>query len=495
MSAELGLAIASAIDIGLRYGNELRSICSALSDAENEISERTAILKQIQHILDDCHRELQERTLRVLIEKLTSAKSLLRNLVSAQLSSGTSGTEVTFVPKAVKYALWKGKLDEAIESLETWQRLSDPSWFLVFKIRDQRLDDVLRMRESISTLPIPSITSIRATLEKGDVISAPPSALSLPSEALSSMEISEIPFSGCKLAKGTNSGKATSYMIESIQLRHPDFYQQTKKDVRNLARRLQHDEPQTFGLLSCKGFIAKRADPINKSPAEFTIVSRTPLGCAEPRSLRDLLLNSEPKSLTEKFVAAQELAKAVSYVHVFGFVHKGIRPESIIRFDSREQEVSSVFLVGFEDFRKEDGRTQRLGASPSSDFIMQHDIYSLGVCLLELGLWQSFIEYNPLGENPTLSASLREASSVPSTEKSTQLILQPVKKKLMELTREQLPKYMGTQYSKIVETCLTCLDPENGDFSNQEEFEDEDGVVIGVRYIEKILHRLGRLYV
>ena len=25
---------------------------------------------------------------------------------------------------------------------------------------------------------------------------------------------------------------------------------------------------------------------------------------------------------------------------------------------------------------------------------MQHDIYSLGVCLLEIGLWESFVEYS-----------------------------------------------------------------------------------------------------
>jgi hypothetical protein len=116
----------------VRYGKELRNICSALRGAESEVAERSLrldndcyrciaqlqFLKQIQHIMDDGHRELQERTLRVLIEKLTSAKSLLRSLVSTQLSNGESGTEVIFVPKAVKYVFRKDKLDEAIEALE-----------------------------------------------------------------------------------------------------------------------------------------------------------------------------------------------------------------------------------------------------------------------------------------------------------------------------------------------------------------------------------------
>ena len=42
----------------------------------------------------------------------------------------------------------------------------------------------------------------------------------------------------------------------------------------------------------------------------------------------------------------------------------------------------------------------------------------------------------------------------------------------------------------MVETCLTCLDKDNIDFGDEDEFADEDGVVLGVRYIEKVLGAL-----
>ena len=45
---------------------------------------------------------------------------------------------------------------------------------------------------------------------------------------------------------------------------------------------------------------------------------------------------------------------------------------------------------------------------------------------------------------------------------------------------------MGSKYAEIVETCLTCLEPDNVDFGDQREFEDEDGIRVGVRYIEKV---------
>jgi hypothetical protein len=44
---------------------------------------------------------------------------------------------------------------------------------------------------------------------------------------------------------------------------------------------------------------------------------------------------------------------------------------------------------------------------------------------------------------------------------------------------------MRTQYSDVVETCITCLDPANEKFGDEREFEDEDGICVGVRYIEK----------
>lgn len=46
---------------------------------------------------------------------------------------------------------------------------------------------------------------------------------------------------------------------------------------------------------------------------------------------------------------------------------------------------------------------------------------------------------------------------------------------------------------RFVETCLTCLDPDNVDFGDEKAFEDENGVLFGARYIEKVLLRLGKL--
>ncbi len=177
---------------------------------------------------------------------------------------------------------------------------------LIFKIKDERLENALTTKESISTLPIASITSIRANLSRKGPELAPAPALALSAETLGTMGITKIPMSSCRLAKSCRSDKMTIYILEGVRLQHPDLYQHTKRDIRNLARRLQHNEPRTFNLLSCKGFVSERANLHNASPVRFTIVSRVPPDSVDPRSLRDLLLNTTPDSLSEKFLLGRD---------------------------------------------------------------------------------------------------------------------------------------------------------------------------------------------
>lgn len=199
---------------------------------------------------------------------------------------------------------------------------------------------------------------------------------------------------------------------------------------------------------------------------------------------------------------AKQLTKAVNYVHLYGFVHKNIRPETILslgKMEEADRVPRTAFLVGFQVIRNADGRTYPVSGSnewqlnlyrhPERQtdapeyFIMQHDIYSLGVCLLEIGLWEPFVK------------SDTDRIVLP-TDTFLQLIGNPreirdgvrMKEKLVEISRGTvLRARMGTKYGHMVETCLRCLDAENMDFGDEGEFQDEGGVTVGVRYIEKVL--------
>ncbi|KAM0543152.1 hypothetical protein ACHAPJ_012450 [Fusarium lateritium] len=214
--------------------------------------------------------------------------------------------------------------------------------------------------------------------------------------------------------------------------------------------------------------------------------------------MRDFLLSQErPHSLSDIIRIGRELAKAVSYVHLLDFVHKNIRPESILLPRHTETNEWVTYLVGFQKFRKDGGMTSRLGSSdweqslychprrygkkPEDAYIMQHDIYSLGVCLLEIGLWESFVLYEETGQ-VVPSALIESFLSSDTTSR-----IETLKNGLVTLARTSLPGRTGSKYAEIVETCLTCLDESNTDFGDEAEFLDTDGILVGVRYIEKYL--------
>jgi hypothetical protein len=128
---------------------------------------------------------------------------------------------------------------------------------------------------------------------------------------------------------------------------------------------------------------------------------------------------------------------------------------------------------------------RRQGLKPEDAYVMQHDIYSLGVCLLEVGLWSTFVDYpSSSGDEvavPSPILSTFGGVDAEATEKAVSL-----KNTLLHIARTRLPTTMGDRYSAIVVSCLTCLDKDNLDFGDEFELLDEDGVTIGVRYIQTV---------
>jgi hypothetical protein len=187
-------------------------------------------------------------------------------------------------------------------------------------------------------------------------------------------------------------------------------------------------------------------------------------------------------------------------VHSVGFVHKNIRPETIMVLESKDNETRWPFLIGFENFRPEGGRSDlrgddlweenlyrhptRQGILPEVDYQMQHDIYSFGVCLLEIGMGLSFVIWPTSDEKSSHHPTL--ASTLNSTAKEKRNRAFELKTFLVNFAQEQLPSRMGKKYAEIVTMCLTCLDKSGNTFGNESEFQDEDGIQIGVRYIQKV---------
>ncbi|RYP66865.1 hypothetical protein DL771_007587 [Monosporascus sp. 5C6A] len=507
--ADLPLAIVGAVavvDVAIRTVIET---CSALQNAEEEVRERVTrlqsncltmkqqleLLRQTRNHFDEEAQKVQDDVLQILKSKLDTTEAKLKGLVKCRSSTPGSdafSAEFTMSKKErTKYATLKDRLDMAIDDAESWQRLLFyPLWFITLKSQPQQFDKDLeharKKNPDKGNSMITEAIAVRHPLRK-----ASSTRVFLPTAELDAAKIIEIAFSSVKLVQIEDRWR----LLDSV-------FGLSKKDIRDLAVKLKQTKPSTFSLLTCIGAV------YDDKKNEASLVFRTPEDMFDPETLRaKMLARNLSHSLSERFRLAMQLARGVCSVHTFGMVHKSIRPENIIVFRDRESILGTAFLLGFERLRREEDQTrlmgdtdraknlyrhpQRQGSKLRDRYVMQHDIYSLGVCMLEIGLWTSFVEYTNPASGPVVSQSYKlNVEGLDNTEHS-----EAVKTKLLALARDNLPGKMGTKYSKVVETCLTCLDEGNEDFSDETEFQDEDGILVAIRYIEKVLMQLGDISV
>ncbi|KHE80686.1 hypothetical protein GE21DRAFT_4045 [Neurospora crassa] len=542
-----------------QVGEKVIQLCRNLANVNSQIQERSLtiesywhtsklqldLLTRIESVLDDDLCGLLDGLLLQLSQKLSKADTAL-DKVTNRHSRGRTGLW-GFGSKAQKMTCaWKmGALDQIISDLDTWHRRFDPLWFMVMKTANPLVDAALARSQSAnddrSNGRAISVAKNPLTVAAGMRHVLYPSANRLKPRFLAEvrMEMSEIPLSEAK--KGFMESERKWYIIDTVQVGSFARARNVLDDVSMLAVKLAQADPFAFGLLNCKGVIPVQSQLIgssasspSSSPARsrlnyssFQLVFRLPENLSVLQSLRQLLLNSdEHVSLSRKMRIARELAKAIHYVHTFAFVHKNVRPESILCFENNEgASRSNAFLVGFDAFRAAGGGTMmsgdiswernvyrhpsRQGFDPAEKYRMQHDIYSLGVCLLEIGLWESFVEYSTEEEN---SGRLRtkfgrtyyhfekwlDERKIGAGEDSTAITFNALalslKDYLVEQASTRLAPRMGDRYAQVVLSCLTCLDEENEEFGGSgSETEDVGEDTVALCFAEKILSDLDQL--
>ncbi|GJJ15771.1 hypothetical protein Clacol_010049 [Clathrus columnatus] len=288
--------------------------------------------------------------------------------------------------------------------------------------------------------------------------------------------------------------------------RHYDTRDYGREDVlvkyRKLARILSGTSLE-MGILPCEGFIAA---------SEYChFVFRTPLGMGKPRTLRQLLCsplndNGIGPSITERVRLAVTMATAVLYVHAAKLVHKNIRPENVLLFEglSNANDPYSVYpyrlgtavLMGFDFVRLDSDKTiigtrvyqvrsgdwqkniymhpRRQGEYTEVSYNMLHDIYSLGVVLLEIALWKTFVVEDISGHgiiyNPNPQAYLFHDSKTKQPKRPEE-----IQAALIQTAKDLIPMSLGEKYRDVVLMCLNSLE---GSFEGTEGMRDVDGIIV-----------------
>jgi serine/threonine protein kinase len=162
-------------------------------------------------------------------------------------------------------------------------------------------------------------------------------------------------------------------------------------------------------------------------------------------------------SLPTRFHIALSIAKSLAAFHADDWVHKSFRSHSIMFFHSSSGQLTlgKPYLTNFEYSRavsrdaiwthdkdpiKNLYRHPDRQRPPSISFNKFHDLWGLGVVLLEIGLWQAAEHIRAEG----LLARKLDPTNNP----------QVLKDIYLKLVQKQLPHTMGPSYAQAVEACL-----------------------------------------
>ncbi|KAA6410790.1 MAG: hypothetical protein FRX48_05100 [Lasallia pustulata] len=412
--ASFSFAVFQTIDLCLKYGPLLVAKYHTYIEADVRVAElilriegvwvitehQIKILRRIWNTLEGRLQSYQSQVLQHLQIKLQTATIEIDGVI------GVSREDDNFLPMNLggkKGPLKKWKilaveelLYKAVAELEEWRKRFDPSWLLIARIANGDIDRQLTANSNGPSNATSLLKSIRDTLREdaNPEESGPSIFLNDTADKLDPILIPH-----CSALLSFDRDEGTSAIIDTTTYPPRSDMTVATLHVRNVARILSKSDPWTFGLLACRGAI-KIWDSSGQI-SQFELVFDVPSGLQNPASLRSRLLSQPKISLDNRLHLAKSLARSVMFVHTSGFVHKNIWPETVVIFEKQGSELGFPFLVGFERFRPAAAGSKLLGDAdwarnlyrhpkrqgvlPEDLYIMQHDIYSLGVCLLEIG--------------------------------------------------------------------------------------------------------------
>ncbi|KAH0538917.1 hypothetical protein FGG08_004508 [Glutinoglossum americanum] len=303
----------------------------------------------------------------------------------------------------------------------------------------------------------------------------------------------------------------------------PRYSEVHTQALRELTRVLSAADGIQMHILKCRGIFFREGHGNHGNPVstaknadsrfELQFVLPPGYGTAEaPRTLRDLLVDPSNKDvrhpLDQRLRLAVNLAQAVLYVHSANFVHKNIRPENVLIISSDSQgskhpfpeAIGEGFLVGFDlsrganqpslfmqndhDLKSLYRHHERWGARPGTRFEMFHDVYSLGVVLLELGLWHPLARIDSTG-------SVRFGSYIKEYMQTRDA--KGVQERLLKLARLRLAACMGSAYAEVVVACLRCVEDRLLDSDGDSGHDNGDSgreTTVGALFLSRVLQRL-----
>ena len=294
-----------------------------------------------------------------------------------------------------------------------------------------------------------------------------------------------VPFtSNLFLASACYGSKATQTAKHSVLIeQQADAKTIVEEDIREaaniLAVRLSDGSPRRPGVLK---FLGYRMTPVPEFVFELPEDRQV-------QTLQALIAVDVGKEycgghpLEHRLLLARQVSLAVLTVHTMGLLHKNIRTQNILVLKRQgkpphEDGFGDPYLTEWDLLRK--ARVISMHRPMASQwwqniyrhpevqdkgrtYNMDHDIYSLGVCLLEIGLWNPLVQFWAVDGQPEVSELFKREATVSDLAPGEDIRnifrnASKVKQLLISLAQRYLPSTMGLAYMQFVVACLKVLD-------------------------------------
>ena len=554
--AGLAMQIPGTVQVCLTLGGSIIQLIRDYHDSDH-ITEALALKidskwKNVQKILTNIHRvsarldiDLESQIRPVLIklaEVLMKAREKAAKM--GMLSRPEAGDSVTQLgrerrnirpagdgsinpvgpdrrPRAAAVCWSKGDLQNLLSQCEEWEALISSRLLIIILFESKLLGKVAE--EQNWQGPIVSLDDNTPEVSTATVVSSTQISSNW-CDAVEEININPQNYTTFQIQRSMvrymqcTMGSSCNYLVESRRYKfgmkekiESKQFKTFKADLYGTARMLKGAIPQLMSILPSPGIICDKS----QDDGFFELLYNVPSSYTKkPRSLRDLLMSSAAREKDGSFLIplnyrvrlANRIAIAVLYLHSGHFVHKRIKPENILIFETDDENtfpsiIGYPFLVGFDRSRAEAGDTteegdvvianciyqhpERWGIKAHHRFRMLHDVYSLGVVLLEIGLWKSFVKWDNVSSRRSLS--WRGFDGLFDGEE-LKIPFKPhhVMERFIEAAKKLLPPKMGQRYTNVVVTCLSGGIEE----SEVDSAEDEREARLGLSFIKNVLSKL-----
>ncbi|KAF3481764.1 het-s domain protein [Arthroderma uncinatum] len=305
-----------------------------------------------------------------------------------------------------------------------------------------------------------------------------------------------MPEPGTFLSKGrlTNPQAGLPSGVQWFLYESKPYVASNKEDVRENIRILAekvHDAQPKAGILKLAGF----RDDCQPGVSSFQLLFTGAFGGTAPPTLLTYMSDHPAMpSLNFRVSLCYQLARAVIQTHVLRLVHKNIRPENIIFLQPAgalgdlldNQETPDLFLSGWQyarhidysvtNLRNEVTLQKKIYQHPErqlptseKEYSMGHDVYSLGVCMLEILTWESLLKTR---DPPAVSDAFIDAFNLLELDEGDICPTEPytrypdqIKAALVKLTDIRIPAVAGVKMAQLIRGFLECLDEHDDDSS------------------------------